>query len=125
MTYQKSVIKLDGTFKEVWLRPDRAESAKRKTSAAGVVCQRNRRTKYSAIINRYKTWKGCSMCGYNSHPSALDLDHRDRRDKLFNISAVLGSAPWSFIKAEVRKCDVLCANCHRVKSVEGEDWKPI
>lgn len=29
----------------------------------------------------------------------------------------------TYQKAAVRKCDVLCANCHRIKTVEGEEWR--
>lgn len=125
MTYQKTVVKSDGTFKEVWLRPDRADAAKRKTSAAGVVCQRNRRLKHGAIINRYKMWKGCAVCGYNKHPSALDLDHRDRSTKSFDISSSVATKAWDVIAVEIRKCDVLCANCHRIKTYEEQEWKVL
>lgn len=125
MTYQKTVVRSDGTFKEVWLHPERAENAKKRTSAAGVVCQRNRRRKHGAIINRYKMWKGCVVCGYNKHPSALDLDHRDRSTKSFDISSSVASKPWEVIAAEIRKCDVLCANCHRIKTYEEQDWKAL
>lgn len=123
MTYQKTVVRADGTFKELWLHPDKVGAAKRRTSAAGVVCQRNRRRKHGAIINRYKTWKGCAVCGYNKHPSALDLDHRDRSTKLFDISSRVASKPWEVIAAEIRQCDVLCANCHRIKTYEEQEWK--
>lgn len=73
--------------------------------------------KRKAIIARYKTMKGCVDCGFNSHPEALDFDHL--RDKEFLVSAgVNGMIAWSRIKAEVAKCEVRCANCHRIKTAE-------
>jgi len=68
-----------------------------------------RREKISAI----KLASGCVDCGYNKHAVALDFDHRQEEEKLFNI----GMEPnrrWSDIEAEIAKCDVRCANCHRV-----------
>lgn len=70
-----------------------------------------------AIVNRYKVMKGCIDCGYNRHPHALDFDHLS--DKEFLISRALGSmASWTRIKNEIRKCEVRCANCHRIKTAE-------
>lgn len=67
-----------------------------------------------AIISRYKLWKGCVDCGYKAHAEALDFDHV-RGEKKFNISEKLSSVgKWKDIKDEIRKCEVRCANCHRV-----------
>jgi hypothetical protein len=41
----------------------------------------------------------------------LEFDHLG--DKLFNIGAVLTYRNWASILAEIEKCDVVCANCHR------------
>lgn len=78
------------------------------------------RPKRKAIIARYKVMKGCVDCGYNSHPHALDFDHL--RDKEFLISKAVGNmTAWSRIKAEIAKCEVRCANCHRIKTKERRD----
>lgn len=69
--------------------------------------------KRRAIINRYKTLKGCVDCGYKENAEALDFDHL--RDKEFLISrAVAQMTSWKRIKEEVKKCEVRCANCHRI-----------
>ena len=54
--------------------------------------------------------KGCSSCGYDRCLSALEFHHVDSDEKITNISA-MGSLPR--IKAELPKCILLCANCHR------------
>lgn len=74
--------------------------------------------KRRAIIDRYKLVKGCIDCGYNKHPQALDFDHVTG-DKEFDISpAVLNMTSWKRIRLEIRKCEVRCANCHRIKTFE-------
>lgn len=59
---------------------------------------------------------GCHDCGYNEYPEALDFDHV-RGDKEFNI----GSGNTYTIErllAEIEKCEVVCANCHRLRTAE-------
>lgn len=70
-----------------------------------------------AWVEEYKLSKGCADCGYNDHPAALDFDHRPGTIKIRDIKCGqhLG---WAALQAEVAKCDVVCANCHRVRTVE-------
>ena len=43
----------------------------------------------------------------------MDFDHRDPREKRYTVSRMIGRAGWARIMAEVAKCDIVCANCHR------------
>lgn len=71
-------------------------------------------------VRAIKIERGCVDCGYNAHPDALDFDHRPGVVKLFNIAG--GSkAGWETILAEIEKCDVRCANCHRIKTAERRE----
>jgi ferredoxin len=54
----------------------------------------------------------CIRCGYARSIAALDFHHRDATQKEFAISSMQGS--WAKLAAEAAKCDLLCANCHRV-----------
>ena len=69
-----------------------------------------------SFVREYKEAHPCERCGF-ADPRALDLHHT--RDKLFSVSAGadrgLGLAK---IHAEVEKCIVLCANCHRIEHAE-------
>ena len=58
----------------------------------------------------------CMRCGFN-HPAALQFHHRDPSTKLFNISTKLArvNPDWSIIDEELKKCDVLCSNCHDIE----------
>ena len=58
----------------------------------------------------------CIDCG-EADPIVLDFDHRG--DKTANVADLLRDrASWETIAAEIAKCDVRCANCHRRKTVE-------
>lgn len=65
------------------------------------------------IINAIKLEKGCKRCGWNSDPVALDFHHRDRASKLFRLAGHMNGNIQTLMR-EAAKCDVLCANCHRI-----------
>lgn len=72
-----------------------------------------RRQRNLAFIRRVKTFYGCSECGYKGHPSALQFDHLDRSQKSFELSRGHLRAMGQ-VKEEIRKCRILCANCHAI-----------
>lgn len=57
----------------------------------------------------------CVDCGFSGHPAALDFDHVDPKTKSFNISVRL-MAPMKILVPEALKCEIRCANCHRIKT---------
>lgn len=72
---------------------------------------RDAKEKIKQWYEEYLSTLECSQCGEN-HPAALDFHHL--RDKEFNISQAVGdSYSVRRIEAEIEKCIVLCANCHR------------
>lgn len=72
------------------------------------------------LINKIKLDRGCSVCGYNTHAAALDFNHING-DKKFSISQDLKKA-MSKLMAEIDKCEILCANCHRIHTYENRHW---
>jgi len=64
-------------------------------------------------LNIYKKAKGCSLCGYNEHPAALQFDHLDPSLKVKDVSNMV-TLKLKRLMDEVRKCRVLCANCHMI-----------
>ena len=57
----------------------------------------------------------CSECGFDN-PLALDFHHREGTEKEFAVSTAAATGfSRERISAEIAKCDVLCANCHRIK----------
>ena len=53
----------------------------------------------------------CDKCGYDRCIAALSFHHKDQNDKVFTISAYL-SLPMEDLIEEVKKCRLLCLNCH-------------
>ena len=67
-----------------------------------------------AKIRNYKATRPCKDCGGKFHPDAMDFDHC-RGKKLFEISKA-GAKPLLRIATEIAKCDLVCANCHRIRT---------
>jgi predicted HNH restriction endonuclease len=55
----------------------------------------------------------CEICGYSKCPEALEFHHLDDAKKDFGISAKGYTRSWEKVKNELKKCKLLCANCHR------------
>jgi hypothetical protein len=65
----------------------------------------------------------CVDCD-NTDIRVLEFDHV-RGKKLGNISRMIGEGfSWKTIEAEIAKCEVRCANCHRIKTYERDkSWR--
>lgn len=60
----------------------------------------------------------CMDCGQAFPPCAMDFDHRgDKRSEV----ALMAMQEYSVnsILAEIEKCDIVCANCHRIRTYVG------
>ena len=66
----------------------------------------------------YLTTHPCVDCGERDLV-VLDFDHI--REKKSAVSALIASgASWERVEAEIRQCEVRCANCHRIKT--AAEW---
>lgn len=88
---------------------DKRKYADRREELIKAVAKRRRKIKNLAI--QYKGGK-CQICGYNRYQGALDLHHISG-DKKFGIADKGYTRSWEKIKAELDKCVLVCANCHR------------
>jgi len=59
----------------------------------------------------------CLHCK-NDDPEVLEFDHREQSEKKFNVSEMVGYYSWSKILDEIAKCDILCANCHKKRTIK-------
>ncbi len=79
-----------------------------------------RRNKYRDImrvyINKIKDVP-CMDCGNKFPPCAMDFDHRVKKDKEIDVGRMINGG-WSKEKVdkEVKKCDIVCSNCHRIRT---------
>ena len=82
--------------------------------------EESRRRRVDARLSFLAEWKvtaGCTDCGYNAHPEALEFDHLPGFDKSGNLS-MAAQTVWSMkrVMEEIAKCEVVCANCHRIRT---------
>lgn len=65
-------------------------------------------------LAKIKEDAGCFDCGIKNH-IVLDFDHI--RDKKYNVSRMIHDGfSWKAISKEIEKCQVVCANCHRIRT---------
>jgi 5-methylcytosine-specific restriction endonuclease McrA len=55
---------------------------------------------------------GCTRCGYDQSSSALEFHHVTPSEKEYAWDE-LRKMSWDRILAELEKCVLVCANCHR------------
>ena len=54
----------------------------------------------------------CIKCGYRKSLYGLTFHHRDPKKKGFDVGSKLVDKSKRDLKKELRKCDLLCFNCH-------------
>jgi len=70
------------------------------------VDQENKRRVFEYLLDH--PWVDCG----ESDPAVLELDHQ--RDKSSGVAELLHThVRWEVVAAEIEKCEVRCANCHR------------
>ena len=72
------------------------------------------------LLEYFKTHH-CIVCG-ESNPIVLDFDHREQSEKTLSISEMIYHHNWEAIEKEISKCDVLCANHHRIRTSKQLGW---
>lgn len=76
-------------------------------------------------VKQYLTAHPCVDCGETRFP-VLDFDHRDGEVKIKTISKLIAQATAvSRLNAEIAKCDVRCANCHRMRTAKQFGWRKL
>jgi len=72
------------------------------------------------VINKFKN-NQCSICSKQYETFNMQCDHINPSEKLFDISA-LKSRKLETLELELAKCQVLCALCHRQKSINEQKY---
>ncbi len=79
------------------------------------VTKRNERLRRTRFLVEYFREHPCVDCG-EADPVVLEFDHRG--EKAFEVSVNFAERSWQSILDEIAKCDVRCANCHRVRTAQ-------
>lgn len=108
----------------------------------GFVYLRNYHQRVTKKLRSYKKLRGCENCGYNENGLALDFAHRNPAEKSYYIykDGPTGSGMgkmvgrltkgknkeknrlrWKELKEEIRKCKVLCKNCHVIETYKNRE----
>lgn len=84
--------------------------------------QQRQRSLYESL----KKGRPCQDCGGLFHLQAMEWDHRDGATKSFDVSYVGrgGKAGPDLLLSEIAKCDLVCANCHRVRTARRRQGLP-
>lgn len=86
--------------------------------------ERNRKIKNNlrAHMLDYLRDKSCANCGMND-ARVLEFDHIVPAKKSFSIARAMASTfSWERIMNEITKCQILCANCHKIKTAQEGSW---
>jgi len=75
---------------------------------------KNRKERIRSWFKKYKQNLKCSKCG-EDHVACLEFHHPNEKNKFFSILTAIERRGFSKerILSEIKKCTVLCANCHR------------
>lgn len=66
----------------------------------------------------------CSSCAWQGNQAALQFHHTNPKEKEFVIGNVANKS-WDVIKKELKKCILLCANCHSIRHSTKDDKRFI
>jgi len=65
-------------------------------------------------VQEYKEASPCMDCGVSYPYYVMEL-HHCRGTKRGHVSQMLSRHAWPTIEVEIAKCDLVCANCHRMR----------
>jgi hypothetical protein len=84
------------------------------------------RLEYKRRIGVHLQAHPCVDCG-EADVRVLDFDHEVGTDKRADIASLVAACGrWSDVEAEIAKCSVRCANCHRrITSERAGDWRAV
>jgi hypothetical protein len=85
-----------------------------------------RRARQRAAIDAARAWMAglkdgipCADCGRTFPGYVMHWDHLPGFEKVAEISVLVGSYSRATVLAELEKCELVCANCHVMRTVTG------
>jgi hypothetical protein len=115
-TRQRHCRKCQAAYRRAHYRANRDQYIRREVARMAAYREANR-----ALLLSYLLEHPCIDCGQRD-PVVLDFDHRDPSSKRSEVGRLAATKPWPQVKAEIEKCDVRCANCHRKRTARQFAW---
>jgi hypothetical protein len=75
----------------------------------------------AAWLLSLKTDRPCTDCGVIYPPQVMQWDHLPGAEKRGDIS-VVGWRSREEVLAEIAKCELVCTNCHTIRTFERNGW---
>lgn len=84
--------------------------------ARGAASAPRTRQRMRALIAEIKS-SPCTDCGNTYPPCVMEFDHIDPTTKIANVGDMASKGIGiTRILAEIEKCEIVCANCHRIRT---------
>jgi hypothetical protein len=107
-----------------WCKPCR-----RKYAAAHYQANKARRQAHNKHIQaEFRGWytslkagQPCADCGGTFHPAAMHWDHLPGYEKKASLGVLVRHGSRQQILDEIKKCELVCANCHAVRTFVGRN----
>lgn len=75
----------------------------------------SRRSYAKKFVDKFKSMFPCADCKKKYSSICMDFDHV--RGKVANISTLVNvGASMASLREEIKKCELVCSNCHRVRT---------
>jgi len=87
-----------------------------RNKAAFLERNNKKRSAMRAYVRDLKERTPCADCEQHYPHYIMDFDHRDDVEKVADINALMSALSWTKLLTEIKKCDVVCSNCHRERT---------
>jgi hypothetical protein len=103
---------------QAWCKPCRKAYDHDYFAARRDIRREQKRKLRAELVAWVRGLKGepCADCGRRFHPAAMHFDHRPGEDKKFEIGFGVRRYSRKRLLTEIAKCDLVCANCHAVRT---------
>lgn len=103
-------------YKDIQMRRETNRRYQRKYQLAHTQYYRQKaaeqRKRILAFVESRKQGKSCTTCGF-SDSRCLQFHHLDPNEKELEIAVLAHQGSMKKLIYELKKCIILCANCHR------------
>lgn len=81
--------------------------------------RKEKKAELLSLVNSFKDGP-CMDCGVRYPPYVMDFDHRNPTEKYKAVSRLINDGNANRILEEIKKCDLVCSNCHRERTYKAQ-----